>query len=253
MSDHGSRRAPDAAAGTAAETAYRVRRSQRARRLRLTIDREGHAVVVLPPWASLRQAAELVHDHADWLVRHTARARVESARLAERPALGEGRILRVAGMPLRVAAVDPGPSRPARGRVDAEPGAGQLIVRLGADGRDAAELLEAWLRGQARLALEAGVARHAPAMAVTPRGISVRDQRTRWGSASVAGRLSFSWRLVLAPPEVLDAVVVHELAHLRVRDHSRRFWELVLRHAPGAREARRWLRLNARELHAALS
>lgn len=249
MSDHASGQAHDSAAGPA----YRVRRSQRARRLRLTIDREGHAVVVLPPWASLRQAAELVHDHADWLVRHTARARAEAARLAERPALGEGRILRVAGTPMRVAAVDPGSSRPARGRVEAEPAAGQLIVRLGVDGRDTAELLEAWLRAQARLAFEAGVARHAPAMSVTPRAISVRDQRSRWGSASAAGRLSFSWRLVLAPPEVLDAVVVHELAHLRIRDHSRRFWELVLRHAPGAHEARRWLRLNARELHSALS
>jgi predicted metal-dependent hydrolase len=82
--------------------------------------------------------------------------------------------------------------------------------------------------------------------------LSVRDQRSRWASASARGDLSFSWRLILAPPFVLDAVVVHELAHLRVRGHSRAFWSLVERHAPRTPEARRWLREHARELRAAL-
>ena len=80
----------------------------------------------------------------------------------------------------------------------------------------------------------------------------MRDQRTRWGSASPSGALSFSWRLVLAPPEVLDAVVVHELAHLRIRGHGRGFWGLVERHAPQTRASRRWLRDHARELRQAL-
>jgi hypothetical protein len=89
-------------------------------------------------------------------------------------------------------------------------------------------------------------------MAVRPGRISIRDQSSRWASASPNGALSFSWRLILAPPEVLDAVVVHELAHLRVRGHSRTFWELVERHAPQTPAARRWLRAHAREVRAAL-
>ena len=68
-----------------------------------------------------------------------------------------------------------------------------------------------------------------------------------WASASANGSLSFSWRLVLAPPFVLDSVVVHELAHLRIRGHTRRFWALVERHAPRTPEARRWLREHAPE------
>ena len=81
-------------------------------------------------------------------------------------------------------------------------------------------------------------------MGVAPTAITVRDQRSRWGSASRAGSLSFSWRLVLAPPFVLDAVVTHELGHLRHADHSQRFWALVRMYAPRTDEARRWLRAN---------
>jgi predicted metal-dependent hydrolase len=89
-------------------------------------------------------------------------------------------------------------------------------------------------------------------MGVTPTALSVRDQRSRWGSAARSGSLSFSWRLVLAPPDVLDAVVVHELAHLRHADHGPRFWDLAMTHAPRTTEARRWLRAHRDLLRAAL-
>ena len=71
--------------------------------------------------------------------------------------------------------------------------------------------------------------------------IQVRDQRTRWGSCSAAGNLSFNWRLVLAPFEVLDYVVVHELCHLVEPSHGQRFWSIVEQRRPRYREARRWL------------
>ena len=96
-------------------------------------------------------------------------------------------------------------------------------------------------------------ARHARALGVTPAAITIRDQRTRWGSASRSGRISLSWRLVLAPPEALDTVVVHELAHLRVFGHPPEFWAVVASRAPEHRRWRRWLREHAAELHGVLS
>jgi predicted metal-dependent hydrolase len=88
----------------------------------------------------------------------------------------------------------------------------------------------------------------APALGVEHRAIRIRDQRSLWGSCSPRGTLSFNWRLVLAPFEVLDYVVVHELCHLREPNHSRRFWQLVERHRPHWREQRDWLREYGAEL-----
>jgi predicted metal-dependent hydrolase len=96
------------------------------------------------------------------------------------------------------------------------------------------------------------VARHAPALGVTPTRISLRDTRSRWGSASRKGTLSFSWRLVLAPPEALETVVIHELAHLRVFGHGPRFWDLVASRRADHLTWRRWLRTHSHELHGAL-
>lgn len=78
--------------------------------------------------------------------------------------------------------------------------------------------------------------------------VSIRDQRTLWGSCSAKGDLSFNWRLVFAPQPVMDYVVIHELAHRRELNHSKRFWALVAEHSPDYREHRRWLHENYRSL-----
>src|SRR5205814_6509133 len=100
--------------------------------------------------------------------------------------------------------------------------------------------------------VERQVARHTSAMRVDAIAISIRDQRTRWGSASRMGRLAFSWRLILAPPEALETVVVHELAHLRVFGHGPRFWAIVAARRPDHKVWRRWLHDHATELQRAL-
>jgi predicted metal-dependent hydrolase len=105
---------------------------------------------------------------------------------------------------------------------------------------------EAWIA--AREVISAAVEEEASRLGVAYRRIRVADQRTRWGSCSSAGTLSFSWRLVLAPLAVLDYVVVHELCHLRVPNHSPRFWTLVEHARPGWREQRAWLRKHGPEL-----
>ena len=92
--------------------------------------------------------------------------------------------------------------------------------------------------------------REAAAIGVSFKRVAVRDQRTRWGSCSTTGTLSFNWRLALAPPEVLDYIVVHEVCHLREHNHGPRFWSLVAERRPGYRDQAEWLRRHGHELQA---
>jgi predicted metal-dependent hydrolase len=130
----------------------------------------------------------------------------------------------------------------------------ELVVRIGPSERRGLDaILEAWLREKARAAIHREIERHAAALAVAPAAVTIRDARTRWGSCSRAKRLSFSWRLVLAPPEALETVVIHELAHLRVFGHGPSFWAIVAGRRPDHKLWRRWLRDHAMELHGALA
>ena len=198
------------------KTSYTIRRSARARRSRLTMTDTGDVVVVLPARAPVSHANELVTRHAAWINRHATRIADRRLALALRPSLAHGRILSIKGQ-----------SELVRARTDAQRAA-----------------LERRLRRVARAAIAQRVAGRSVEMGIDYKRMTIRDQRTRWGSASRSGTLSFSWRLVLAPPEVLDYVVVHELAHLRVAGHGKRFWSLVERHHGGVSAARKWLRDN---------
>jgi len=239
---------------------HTIRRSARARRARLTVTREGELVVTLPRRAPERAAALLVAEHLDWVHAQLGRVAATRRRLDERLPLLGGRHLVVNGIPHSVRLADPARD-PGAGRragverhlaSDADGLTGELVVDPGRSGRDPATLVEDWLRAEARRVIEGRVAARAPGMAVTPARITIRAQQTRWGSASHDGSLSFNWRLLLAPPYVLDAVVVHELAHLRARGHGAAFWAIARQHAPRTNEARAWLKVHHAELLAAL-
>lgn len=107
-----------------------------------------------------------------------------------------------------------------------------------------------FFKEQARDDLVASVARHANTLGVRPTRLSVKEIRSRWGSCSVDGALSFSWRVVLAPPFVLDYLAAHEVAHLKEMNHSRRFWALVKRAIPNYDRGRTWLHQHGAGLHA---
>lgn len=232
---------------------YSVRRSTRARRARVTLTDEGQVVVVLPARAPSELAADLVRRHARWIARHQGRLLEVQQILAARPPLGEGRTVPLRGLPHDVY-VEPAPGANRRTTVAVEVHSPPSIVvrQSAADPRQLADVIERWLRLEARRDLERRVADRSRQMSLTPARITVRDQRSRWGSASRRGTLSFSWRLVLAPPEILDYVVVHELAHLRWAGHGSRFWSLVHRFAPEADHCRRWLRQHEASLRHAL-
>lgn len=237
-----------------AEPAYTVRRSDRARRARLTVTPGGVAVVVLPRRAPAALAQQLVSAHATWLRRQLDRVQAANARIAERPSLGGGRSLCVGGVRHRV---EVSASASTRSSVVAHPPdsgeVAMLEVRRGhGSASPVAAILDTWLRREARRVLVGRVEALAPEVGVPVPTVTVRSQRSRWGSASRTGRLSLNWRLILAPPWVLDYVVIHELAHLRVAGHSVRFWALVRRHTPHTEAARAWLRANHAELMAAL-
>ena len=122
------------------------------------------------------------------------------------------------------------------------------VLLAAAERRRPRELLRAWFRLQARKAIVARVAELAKLHNFRYRRVFVRAQRTRWGSCSSRGNLSFNFRLVMVPPEVLDYVILHELAHLRVPDHSPRFWKEVESLCPDYRSRRQWLRMRERYL-----
>ena len=113
---------------------------------------------------------------------------------------------------------------------------------------DPSDVCEAEARLAARELVAMVIDEEVPRLGVSPRRIQIRDQRSRWGSCSTRGTLSFNWRLVLAPFDVLDYVVVHELCHLLEPNHSRRFWKLVEARRPRWRTQRGWLREHGAEL-----
>jgi predicted metal-dependent hydrolase len=205
--------------------AYTVRRSDRARRIRVTVDPERGVQVTLPRRARMRDAEAAVAELAPWIERRLADVDAARAAVAAR-----GDAIPFLGGTVR-AVPEPGRSRVHRR-------GGDLLVPAG----DAGPAIERWLRRAARDEIVPRAHRAAAALGREVARVTIRDQRTRWGSCSSTGALSFSWRLVLAPEEVLDYVVWHEACHLRHMDHSPRFWGLVAQHCPGYEAPRRWLR-----------
>jgi predicted metal-dependent hydrolase len=234
--------------------AYTLRRSRRARRLRVTIDPARGVLVTLPVRGSIRAAEGFLREREAWLRRHLRTQEQRWERAAASGAFGPAGCILFQGELHRVRAelAEPGVRRSRVLRVGGERHDELVVVLAPADRRGAAQLLEAWFRVRARAAIEAAIAVHTPALGVAPAAVTLRDPRTRWGSASRSRRLSFSWRLILAPPEALETVVVHELAHLRVFGHGAAFWDLVAARLPEHRRWRRWLHDHALELHHAL-
>ncbi len=237
---------------------YVLRRSPRSRRLRVTIDPHRGVVVSVPPgtrrgWARPDGVIEaFLAEREAWLRRHLARHGAARAELAARGGLADGATIRFRGELHRLRVQPLAGRRSTVERAGSDDG-DELVVRLAArDRRDVGVVLRAWLRDRAAVAVDREIERHAAPLGVAPTNVALRDPRTRWGSASRDGRLMLSWRLVLAPPEALETVVVHELAHLRVFGHGPRFWTLVASRRPDHADWRRWLRRHSLELHGAL-
>jgi len=239
---------------------YRLRRSARSRGLRVTIDARDGLVVSVPlasrrGWASPEARIDaFLRERQAWVMRHVDRQARERDEARARGGARDGGLVPYRGELHRVRVVANGTAgrRSTVERAGAD-GGDELVVRLAPrERRSVDRILAAWLRERAKDALDRAIAIHAPGLGVAPTRIDIRDPRSRWGSASPRGRLMFSWRLVLAPSDSLETVVVHELAHLRVFGHGPGFWALVAARRPTHLADRAWLRRNSHALHAAL-
>ncbi len=221
-----------------------VKRVGTARRFTLRVRAATHdAVLTMPSRASLRTARAFAERHAEWIG-------VRLSGLPGRIVVAPGTLLPIRGVDHLIAYREPGPSSP--GRVEVRPPGGQglsPVLRVAGDADRINERLLGFLRREARRDLEAHARRHARSVGKTFGRVVVRDTRSRWGSCSSKGTLSFSWRLVLAPAFVLDYLVAHEVAHLAHMDHSAEFWALTRRLAPRMPEAELWLKANGPMLH----
>jgi predicted metal-dependent hydrolase len=213
-----------------------LRVSRRSRRLRL-VHRPGRPLqVTIPRGTGDRALRRFLDESAGWIAKQLDGERAR----AGRHTLGLARpgTVWLAGERLAI--------RREEGRSGAVRRGGVLVV----SGADPVGAIGRWYRREARNLVETAAAREATRLGVDYTRIAVRDQRTRWGSCSTRGTLSFSWRLALAPPEVLEYVVVHELLHLIEHNHSRAFWALLDEHRPGWRAQAAWLREHGEELQA---
>ncbi len=209
---------------------YVVVRSKRRRKtLSLTVDEISNTRVSVPMRTSRRDIQAFVKKHASWIVR--ARA----ARRAGPPPMqfNSGETIPYLGRQLLLEVVEGTRSRPS---VHLEAECVRITAPAGLDSESRAtalrQALVRWYREQATEHIVATTALRAAETGLEPKDVRIRDQRRRWGSCSRDGTLRFNWRLVMMPPELVDYVVVHELCHLRVPNHSATFWSEVARFMP---------------------
>ena len=217
----------------------RVRRHRQARRYTLRIDAPSREVVLtMPPRGSLKEAKEFAQKHGGWIA-----ARLK--RLPRAAPFADG-----AEVPLRGVAHRIVHRRGARGTVWTERASrGAPLLCVAGEGPHLDRRVSDFLKREATRDLEAASRRYAQMLGLSLRRVSVRDQSSRWGSCSSTGVLSFSWRLILAPPFVLDYLAAHEVCHLVELNHSARFWRLVKRLYADVERAKVWLDVNGTELH----
>jgi predicted metal-dependent hydrolase len=217
-----------------------LRRNARARNYTLRVPGPARPpVLTMPSRGCMREAQEFLERHAGWLRR-------QLARLPQGMPIADGGEIPIRGIKHRIRHA--GQRRGAA--VLRHEGDEQPTLVVAGDPAHLKRRVIDFLKREARRDVEAAVQRYAARLEVRPTSLRLRDQTSRWGSCSAGGQLSFSWRLIMAPPFVLDYLAAHEVAHLRELNHSRRFWRLVEALCPDTEQARAWLAAYGLSLHA---
>ncbi len=219
--------------------AVMVKRRASARRITLRVSQAtGEITLTLPERADFAAGCDFAERHGGWI----------AARIAKRPLstpFEPGATVPLRGVPHRIVHW----SRVrglTRAAVDQD---GAPIITVSGESAHVARRVTDFLRRAALADLEEAVVRHTAALGIPARRITIRDTTSRWGSCSSKGYLSFSWRLIMAPPLVLDYLAAHEVAHLKEMNHSHRFWALTHKLCPRTEEAEAWLKRHGASLH----
>ncbi len=226
---------------------YVVKRSSVARQVRFEIKAGTGLAVILPKRCNADDVDEMLESKARWILGRIDRF------IAPSSSGGNGRLklgdaVPYLGQEVRIVSGQIGESTESVELVGET-----LVVRRDLEVSDLESLLERWYRSRAAVILGQKARELAAASGVKYGRFSIRGQRTRWASCSHRGTLSFNWRLIMAPEHVVDYVVIHELAHLKEMNHTRRFWQLVAERCPSWREDKKWLNDHGTELAAILS
>ena len=205
---------------------------------------EGAIRVYAPKGMRLRDIDQMVRERADQLIRMGRAVDQKLSEDRKNHPVGEGSTLMIEGVPHVIRL-----SEGARVRASAEDGAFRLTLPRPGDDEAVRAAIRATLSEQALGRIRERIEHYAPLIGKTPGRVTIREQKTRWGSCSSKGNLNFNWKLIMAPPSVLDYVVVHELCHLWEFNHSPKFWALVEQQMPDYRVWKKWLKEHAEDLY----
>ena len=209
-----------------------LRRSKRARRMSLRVSRlKGLVTLSLPISCPMAQAEKFVFEKESWIRAHLADLPPTAVAMFGGTFLYQGQLLTIC----------PGQGRQVRA-------IGEELLVPGPEAMVGARV-KAFLKLQARMRLQEATERYAVALGKPYGRLTLRDTTSRWGSCSTQGNINYSWRLIMAPPEVLNYVAADEVAHLAEMNHSARFWAVVERLFPNHAEQRAWLREHGEDLH----
>ena len=213
---------------------YTLKQSHRTRSIRLEIRRESGLTVVVPRKYTPKQVEDILVQKSRWILRHLNGGKPLQMPLFK-PSPGHGDSLPYLGKTIEIVVTAESGQYPAARLTD-----GRLLISL-TSGANTASLLEKWFRAQAKLVFTQKADTFKVVMGLSYNAILIRGQKTRWGSCSPRGNITLNWKLLIAPPEIVDYVIIHELAHRKYMNHSRRFWQFVERHCPRWKECRKWL------------
>lgn len=226
---------------------FEVRRSKRRKTIGLTVDRDTSLIAHLPEEASVEEASGLIRTRLVWIHQKLANhGNASGGDIFRRPEFVDGEGFHFLGRHFRLKLVDPtvenGPVETVRFVGD------RLLFRREQVAAGEQRIAEHYTRA-AHPHLNQSVAKWKNILQVTPgRFVNIKDLGFRWGSCSTDGTLNFHWRVMQLPPQVIDYIVVHELAHLKVDDHSTAFWNQISRVMPDYQKHRDWLRAKGGDL-----
>ena len=230
---------------------YTIRRSQRAKKTRIIVTPE-KIEVVAPLRVTERAIHKFVNAHKEWveITSEKVKLRVQNVKKSIPINYGDGVLVPFRGNQLRIKL-----ERVLSGKAKIEfDGSGEITIFLpkSNDNDDISGVIRLvlieWMKDQAYRAVEACIKQYAKKYNLYPRNIRIKTQKSRWGSCGIHNDININWLLILAPPEVLEYVVVHELCHIKERNHSTRFWQLVEIHFPTYKKQRNWLKQNGGSL-----